>query len=80
MELRPQSNEYITDKLIDYGFKNTSPNEFNNSRILLHLMEPGECCIIQEIPADEASYLDIPRMKFVNWKKLHMILKAIYAI
>lgn len=78
--MKPQNNEQIAQCLKSAGFKQTGINEFHNSRVLLHLIGPGICCLIREKPADQDSYLDIPKLKYVNWDKLKMILKAVYAI
>jgi hypothetical protein len=78
--MKPQPSRIIEEELMAHGFEKTAPNEFCNRKILLHLIEPGICCIIQETPANSESYLDIPKLKYVNWGKLKIILKAVYAI
>ncbi len=78
--MKPQPNKTIEKELLAHGFEKTAPNEFCNRKVLLHLIEPGICCLIQEFPASSESYLDIPKMKYVNWDKLKVILKAVYAI
>lgn len=78
--MKPQPTKFIEEKLIEHGFNKTAENEFCNNKILLHLIRPGTCCLIQEFPATSESYLDIPDMKYVNWSNLKIILKAIHAI